>query len=135
MLTIVMKLSRLHGRKNCERVKTKGLLWKGKHFSVRYFGGVPKNHTGIVVSEILLGIVTSSKLNPSAVERNRMRRRCREALRLTLTQYNDVPVAQLILLPRSSSLRCDFTELLSEAKLLLSFLSSPCSKLHAPGVS
>lgn len=150
-----MLLLRLSGRKICERVKSKGYLWKGKHFFVRFLSGAPRNLAATPSSAgIYVGTLTSTKLHKSAVKRNRMRRRCREALRLTLRecalprenvtghwslvnrstgqQVGDqrpstsrpVTSFQLLLLPRSSSLSADFGELLQDAEHLLASLSS-----------
>ena len=119
-----MQLFRLSGRKICERVKTKGFLWKGKHMHMRIMRGLPRGST-LPNHSILVGVVTSAKLDASAVKRNRMRRRCREALRKTLLDHPSVPVSvQLILLPRSSSLTAPFDELLSDARRFLFSLSS-----------
>lgn len=79
-----MELHRLSGRKRCDRVRTRGTLWKGKHFFVRWIPGAPAKDDP---AGIYVGLVASTKLHKSAVKRNRMRRRCREALRITL---NDV---------------------------------------------
>ena len=119
-----MQLLRLPGRKNCDRVRTKGALWKGKHLFVRWLHDAPKNLDSVpVASAVYVGSIASTKLDKSAVKRNRMRRRCREALRLALKQRaaaspNSV---QLLLLPRSSSLSCAFDELATD---IAHFLSS-----------
>lgn len=120
-----MRLARLSGRKVCERVKTKGLLWKGKHMQCRVMRGAPRTVTATVPT-VFVGVVTSAKLDASAVKRNRMRRRCREALRLVCQerQSSTAVSVQLILLPRSSSLTALFDELLLDARRLLSSLPS-----------
>ena len=153
-----MNLSRLSGRKVCERVKTKGMLWKGKHMQARIIFGLPRNLPESTPPCLLVGILTSTRLDKSAVKRNRMRRRCREALRISLkdacmgeksreaaglagpaagalqmrkggskggTPVVALPrIAQLLILPRSSSLSAPFGEILADAALLLSFLSA-----------
>ena len=120
-----MTLRRLSGRKVCERVKTKGFLWKGKHFFVRYLIGLPRSYPANSPTGLYVGTLTSVKLHKSAVKRNRMRRRCREALRVTLAT-SALPhfrtSAQLLLLPRSSSLECNFKEILADIDRLLSHL-------------
>ncbi len=122
-----MLLSRLSGRKVCERVKTKGILWKGKHMQARIMHGLPRNFPVTTPPSILVGILTSTRLHKSAVKRNRMRRRCKEALRVTLK--NQIPntkfqgSSQLLLLPRSSSLSAPYGEILADAVSLISFLS------------
>ncbi len=123
------RLQRLSGRKVCERVKTKGLLWKGKHIHARYFRGAPKTLHADRPAGFFVGLVTSAKLDALSVNRNRMRRRVREAFRLTLKErIFDSSKAfssyQLLLLPRTSSLRADFSELRSDMDRLVSFLLS-----------
>jgi len=71
-----------------------------------------------------IGTVTSTKLHKSAVVRNRMRRRCREALRLESAIATKQVSAQLLLLPRSSSLSAHFSELEHDARTLLRSLSA-----------
>ncbi len=119
-----MRLSRLSGRKVCERVKTKGMLWKGKHVQARFMRGLPRTLPVTTPPAVFVGVVTSAKLDKSAVRRNRMRRRCREALRLAVSESPKEVVVQLILLPRSSSLTAPFDELLQDARRLLSSLSA-----------
>lgn len=119
-----MKLSRLSGRKVCERVKTKGMLWKGKHVQARITRGLPRPLPVTTPPAVFVGVVTSAKLDKSAVKRNRMRRRCCEALRIAVSQSPKEVTAQLILLPRSSSLTAPFGELLLDARRLLSSLSA-----------
>ena len=103
---------------------------------VRILHGLPRNLPDTTPPAIFVGILTSTRLHKSAVKRNRMRRRCREALRITLRDtpqaFTQTPVpnprpqlsAQLLILPRSSSLSSPFGEILADAKHLLSFLSS-----------
>lgn len=118
-----MKLAHLSGRKRCEYVKSRGRLWKGKHFSVRWISGSPRSlHAAPSVPALYVGSVASTKLDKSAVKRNRMRRRCREALRISLENTPNLPPAQLLLLPRSSSLSCTFSQLQTEAQTFLSTL-------------
>lgn len=121
-----MKLLRLSGRKVCERVKTKGMLWKGKHFQIRFLKGLPRNKPEDSPLGLYVGVLTSAKLDKSAVKRNRMRRRCREALRVALLEPK-APVksqaVQLILLPRSSSLSAPFDEILVDAERFLTSLA------------
>jgi ribonuclease P protein component len=130
-----MRLLRLSGRKVCERVKLKGYLWKGKHFQARILSGRPRTVLESAPGGLYIGILTSTKLHKSAVKRNRMRRRCREALRLTLRALGspaaNVPIAncqlpssvQLLLLPRSSSLSAPFDEILADAQHIITSLS------------
>ncbi len=146
-----MHLLRLSGRKVCERVKTKGFLWKGKHMQIRWLRGQPRNTGPEASAGLYVGLLTSAKLHKSAVKRNRMRRRCREALRITVASIDEnkakrqegkrakigeenasclfafLPFClsssyQLLLLPRSSSLSADFRELIADIDRFLSSL-------------
>lgn len=119
-----MLLSRLSGRKLCERVKSKGYLWKGKHMHVRSMRVLPRAGEDVIKTGLFVGVVTSAKLHKSAVTRNRMRRRCREALRLIAKdiQTAPTPAVQLLLFPRSSSLSAPFEELQADARRFLSSL-------------
>lgn len=117
-----MPLLRLSGRKVCERVKSKGYSWKGKHMQARVLPGAPRNLPAGAGSGLFVGVLTSAKLDKSAVKRNRMRRRCREALRVSLAlPANEVPLpsVQLLLMPRSSSLSAPFGEILADAERLI----------------
>lgn len=124
-----MLLHSLSGRKVCERVKTRGVLWKGKHMQARIIPGLPRHLPKDAKIGLYIGTVTSAKLDKSAVKRNRMRRRCKEALRLALKEKaSSFPLLassssyQLLIFPRSSSLTAPFTELSSDADRLLHFL-------------
>lgn len=131
-----MQLMRLRGRKVAARVRAKGRLWRGKHMRISYLMMSLAQRTTNVVGEkhkmrnakpesaLYVGIAASTKLHKSAVKRNRMRRRCREALRVTLqpNTYNLSPSIQLLISPRSSSLTCDFAELRQDAQNFLNHL-------------
>ena len=126
-----MKLQGLRGRKLVERVRRKGAKWRGKHMVVTYEVGRPRVVSGRGRSRatptptaLHIGTAASTKLHKSAVKRNRMRRRCREALRTSLqaTTYK-LPPIQLILVPRSSSLDTSFAELRQDAEAFLDHLS------------
>lgn len=71
---------------------------------------------------LYIGVLTSTKLHKSAVKRNRMRRRCREAMRLAVLSKEQMPAVQLLLLPRSSSLSAPFDELVVDAGHLIASL-------------
>ncbi len=118
-----MKLDRLRGRKIVSRVQQKGALWKGKHLHARYIYGYPR-HPAVHTDRpgVFLGTLGSTKLSKSAVERNRMRRRTREALRVELKGMRDFPTVQLLILPRSSSLQCPYSEIQSDVGSLMVFL-------------
>ncbi len=80
---------------------------------------LPKESEGFYV-----GTFASSKLHKSAVKRNRMRRRCREALRKTVREREKLPTVQLLLSPRSPSLTCDFGDVVADVESFLSSLDS-----------
>ncbi len=119
-----MKLLRLSGRKVCERVRVKGFLWKGRHMFARFLIGLPRGYPVTSPAGLYVGTLTSTKLDKSAVKRNRMRRRCREALRVAIKKNEEFPSVQLLLMPRSSSLSADFEELQSDIDRLLSHVST-----------
>lgn len=114
---------RLRGRKTCDRLIRQGSVWKGRHLLIRWLTGHPRHPDADRASEaIYAGTLASSKLDKSAVRRNRMRRRCREALRVALrTLPASACTMQLLVVPRSSSLNAPFTEI---QKDILAFLSS-----------
>ncbi len=118
-----MDLSRLRGRKIVERVLARGKVWKGKHMLVRDLSGAPR-HPAVhpEAPGIYFGSLASAKLEKSAVRRNRMRRRCREAWRLTLRDYTIPSAHQLLISPRSSSLKAPFAELQHDVRRFLSTL-------------
>ncbi len=115
-----MKLQRLHGRKVNDLVLRKGKVWKGNTLVVRFIMGPPKNSQK--KEGVFVGVLTSLKLNKSAVKRNKMRRRCREALRKAIKEYQDFSTVQLLLCPRSSSLTCTFSEIVKDVEEFLSSL-------------
>ncbi|TSC80628.1 MAG: ribonuclease P protein component [Candidatus Peregrinibacteria bacterium Gr01-1014_25] len=127
-------LLRLSGRKTCERVLRQGRVWKGPLFSARWIAGEPRNtrnpHRGLFI-----GTVVPASLDKSAVRRNRMRRRCREAMRTIIRDGAPVPTAQLLLLPRSASLNAPFPELQAQARALLTALSVACPPTSDPASS
>lgn len=115
-----MKIKRLSGRKNNDLVRRKGKVWKGKTMTIRLLPGSPKtkaDDTGVFV-----GTQASLKLHKSAVKRNRMRRRCREALRKELLHYDTLPTVQLLVSPRSSSLTCVHADIEHDVRTFLSTL-------------
>jgi ribonuclease P protein component len=95
----------------------------------RIIPGLPRHLPKDAKTGIYIGTVTSAKLDKSAVKRNRMRRRCKEALRLALKEKTSSfqllassSSYQLLIFPRSSSLSAPFAELSSDADRLLHFL-------------
>jgi ribonuclease P protein component len=120
-----MRLERLRGRKICDHVLRKGKVWRGKHMQVRFLLGSPR-HPALDPAHIAVycGVLASQKLSKSAVKRNRMRRRVREALR-TVLKGTPPPLSQsvqLFLCPHSSSLSASFAALQQDVR---SFLSNP----------
>lgn len=119
-----MKLLRLRGRKVCDRLIAKGNVWKGRHMYVRWLPGPPRHPAVRRDAEgIYVGTLASSKLHKSAVKRNRMRRRCREALRITLKTIEKAPTTQLLIAPRSSSLDTPFMDIQRDIQSFLTFRS------------
>ena len=117
-----MKLHRLRGRKVCDFVQRKGRVYKSTNFTVRVLLGAPKSQKN--TEGVFLGTFASTKLHKSAVKRNRMRRRCREALRIAIQETDKLPTVQLLLSPRSSSLTCDYADIQEDVASFLSTLRS-----------
>lgn len=118
-----MKLARLRGRKVCDYLLRKGTVWKGKTMFVRWLPGAPRHPAANPSAPaVYIGTLASSKLDKSAVKRNRMRRRCREAFRMSLQQATDLPTVQLLISPRSSSLRSPFGDILNDVQTFLRLL-------------
>ncbi|MDD5103823.1 MAG: ribonuclease P protein component [Candidatus Peribacteraceae bacterium] len=126
-----MKLLHLSGRKTCDYVLRKGTLWRGRTMNVRYLPGVPpgtwQRLKGRSPQGLYIGTFASLSLSKRAVDRNRMRRRCREALRITLQKEIAFPAFQLLVSPRSSSLSCDFRAIVTDVRSFLTLLRS-CPK-------
>ena len=114
-----MKMLRLRGRKTNEFVQRRGRTWKGRTMIVRWLPGPPRSGDA---PGIYIGTYASTKLDKSAVKRNRMRRRCREAFRLALKEMKEVPSGQLLLSPRSPSLTCDFSDIANDVAAVISML-------------
>lgn len=119
-----MQLLRLRGRKICDRVLRHGSVWKGKTMVVRFLSGAPK-HPAVnpETKAVYIGILASARLDKSAVVRNRMRRRCREAFRLVLKDGGDFSTVQLLIAPRSSSLMSPFEDIKRDVSSFLSQLT------------
>ena len=120
-----MNLLRLRGRKLCERVLRQGRPWKGKNMTIRWMMGAPRHPAANPETPaIYVGTVASVKLHKSAVKRNRMRRRCREALRILLKDWPDFGPVQLLIFPRSSSLDAPFADIERDFRTFLPTLPS-----------
>lgn len=122
-----MQLLHLRGRKICDRVMRKGHLWKSPTCLIRWLPGAPHHPAARPErSACYAGTVASTKLSKLAVERNRMRRRCREALRLELKaraedgQTRLQRSLQLLILPRSASLHSPFADIQRDIRSFLS---------------
>ncbi len=116
-----MQMLHLRGRKRCEVLRTKGIAWKGQHMVVRWMKGRLPSEKVRPEGSIYVGSFAGAKLDKSAVNRNRMRRRCKEAFRLALAKVDRVmPPTCLLIAPRSSSLDCAFDALEREATSFLS---------------
>ncbi|MBI1812405.1 ribonuclease P protein component [Candidatus Peregrinibacteria bacterium] len=129
-----MQLSRLRGRKVCERLLRDGMLWKGRSMIIRWLP-MPPRHPSVDWAKhgIYLGTIASTRLDKSAVRRNRMRRRCREAWRTVLREIPESALAnlhvlQLLVAPRSSSLTAAFADLQREVRFFLTSIHVPTGK-------
>ncbi|OGJ54541.1 hypothetical protein A3D11_01730 [Candidatus Peribacteria bacterium RIFCSPHIGHO2_02_FULL_49_16] len=114
-----MKLFRLCGRKACGYVLRKGKVWKGSTMVIRWLSGSPRT-VSAREARLYVGTVASTKLHKSAVKRNRMRRRCREALRKVVREQEKFPTCQLLICPRSTSLHAPFVEIENDIRAFLS---------------
>jgi ribonuclease P protein component len=110
-------LKRLRGRKTNERVLKKGQVCVGKHIRAHYLF---EEH----VDALHVGMRTPVQLHKLAVKRNRMRRRCREALRVVIQHNQKIVPVLLLLTPKSSSLTVPFLQLQQDVELLLITLST-----------
>lgn len=87
---------------------------------IRYLPGAPRHpHANPALRAVYMGTIASTKLDKSAVKRNRMRRRCREALRTALLKEETFPTIQLLLAPRSASLTAPFTDIQTDIRTFL----------------
>ena len=130
-----MKLSRLRGRKINEYVIRKGEKWNGKTMTIRWLPGAPASARRAMAGRpkwpnyysaenaLYVGTYAPIKLHKSAVKRNRMRRRVREAWRRIMKEEKNSPTLQLLIAPRSSSLDCDFADIENDVRDFLSTVS------------
>lgn len=91
---------------------------------IRWMPGVPSSAGRLrtLPEGIYLGTYASSSVDPSAVKRNRMRRRCREALRLVIESLPERPSVQLLVSPRTASLDAPFDTLRRDVDAFFSHL-------------
>ena len=131
-----MKLLSFRSRKACDFLMRKGNQWKGKTMNVRWMMGLPKKKGVAMKQGIYMGTYASTKLHKSAVKRNRMRRRCREAFRLSVKNQDDLSTMQLLVSPRIASLESPFEEVLADVQMFLSVLPKwPKTPVHNPSSS
>lgn len=115
-----MKLSRLSGRKVNDSLRRKGNVWKGKTMTIRWLLSAPRNPNINPESPgLYVGTAASVKVHKSAVKRNRMRRRCREALRVYVKDMAKLPTCQLLITPKIASLTCDYHEIKNDIETFL----------------
>lgn len=119
-----MPLERLHGRKVNDYLLRKGRVWKGKTMIVRWLPGPPRSLEKVPQQGIHLGTMMSAKSEKSAVLRNRMRRRVREAFRLHVQKGGSFPTVQLLVSPTRASLDSPFALLEQDVQRFLSALPS-----------
>jgi ribonuclease P protein component len=78
---MLQKENRLVGRDCIEKVKAEGVLWRGRGFSARSLKSKGK---------VRIGFVVSKRISKSAVERNKTRRKLREAVRKYLKDRENI---------------------------------------------
>ena len=119
-----MQIQRLKGRKATDYLRRRGNVWKGKTMVVVWLPGHPWNvDADRSMRSIYVSATASSKLHKSAVKRNRMRRRCREAFRTIIKDHEKLPTVQLLISPRSSSLDCVFGDIQADVHRFLSVIT------------
>jgi ribonuclease P protein component len=123
-------LDRLRGRKRNERVLKKGLYWNGQHSKASFLFESPSYAPSTDVSMIFLGCKTSAKLAKRAVDRNRMRRRIKEAMRHSVPLQTKIQTVQLLITPKYSSLNAPFAELLADANTLLTTITTRYERIQ-----
>lgn len=112
-----MKPSRLSGRKVNDYLRRKGNVWKGRTMTIKWLRGSPRNpNVDRTATALYIGTAASLKLHKTAVKRNRMRRRCREAMRKYIKEVDKLPTMQLLITPRISSLDCGFSEITEDVE-------------------
>lgn len=131
-----MPLKHIKSRKVCDTIMRKGNQWKGKMMMIRWLPGTPRKQGVVVPEGVYVGTFASAKLHKSAVKRNRMRRRVREAFRLEVKDRKDFSSVQLLVTPRIASLDSPFEMLQSDVRAFFSALPSwPQQKAGAPASS
>jgi ribonuclease P protein component len=100
------KSIRLHRSSDFLRVKTEGRAFGGRYFTLGVLKGCQENRTGLITSK-RVGI---------AVERNRVRRRLRELMRLSLPDW--APGVWVVAIARRSAAGASFQQLQGEWETL-----------------
>ena len=119
-----MKLSRLSGRKRNAWLLRSGNVFRGKTLMARWHKSAPRHpHIDPEATGIYVGTLASTKLDKSAVKRNRMRRRCREALRKAVIDWPAFGPVQIVLAPKKQSLDCSWSEIEADILNLLQIIS------------
>lgn len=117
-----MKPSTLKGRKVNQRVLRQGKRWRGQTMIIHYTFGAPATAQESKESTVYVGSFASLRLHKHAVKRNRMRRRCKEAVRLALAPVQKIATVQLLISPKPSSLDSDYSLLFKDAQSFIQFL-------------
>lgn len=102
-----MALESLRGDREFRKVRTHGVAVRDPLFTLRITEYRPR-YGETWRPRAIIGIVVAKKTLKRAVDRNRVRRRVREALR---TLPGGVPPCRAILLPNPGVLSADFTQL------------------------
>lgn len=100
------KSIRLHRNSDFLRVKTEGRAFGGRYFTLGVLKGCGETRTGLIASK-RVGI---------AVERNRVRRRLRELMRLTLPGW--VPGVWVVAIARRAAVKASYGQLRAEWEAL-----------------
>lgn len=111
-----MALTSLKGQREFRRVRQHGAALRDPLFTLRVTDYRPR-HGEAWRPRAIMGIVVSKKTLPRAVDRNRARRRVREALR---TLPGGLPPCRAILLPNPGVLTAPFPELQAALARVLS---------------
>lgn len=120
-----MRIQRLRGRKTNEQLLRKGRMWRGRTMTIRYDLRPPRNAPALQQQNAVcyLGSFAPRSLDKSAVRRNRMRRRCREAMRMHVSECHTLPTIQLLIAPRSASLRSPSSDIQADVRDFIASLS------------
>ncbi|MBI5755282.1 ribonuclease P protein component [Candidatus Peregrinibacteria bacterium] len=105
---------RLKKTNNIEYILKRGKLFQSPIFLAKYVPNRTENHKFCVI--------TSQKLEKSAVKRNRVRRQIYEALRLSLPKISPSHHDDCIIIPKKSIFETDFQKISHEINFLLQYL-------------